>query len=106
MPIAEASLRAHEAVTIVHSARIRSKDVGISMETNDFRQEPTLLSADDDPAGLQLPSLLYGCRLYYPVSNFIVRIQGPGFDESGHSTVTDLARLRGLSTSRPSSAAM
>ncbi len=50
-------------------------------------------------------------HLYCPVADFISRFPTllcgyTGFDESGHSTVTDLARLRGLSTSRPSSAAM
>jgi hypothetical protein len=38
---------------------------------------------------------LSGGRLYYPVTNIIMRIQQSGDAPGGHSTVTDLARLRG-----------
>jgi hypothetical protein len=48
---------------------------------------------------VEFPTLLSSCQLHYPATNM-------GDRPMGYSTVTDLARLRGLSTSQPRATAM
>jgi hypothetical protein len=56
------SLPPHRLFTTLGLAQ--KETVSIPMGVNGFRQDPTLLSAEADPEGLQFPSLLSGGRLY------------------------------------------
>jgi hypothetical protein len=67
---------------------------------------PTLFSLPSRSGTSQFPGLFPGSHLCYPVSHNIIRIQPARMDLTNYSTVTDLARLRGLSTSQPRATAM